>query len=427
MKRAGWKWDVEIYNRPGWGSFTYGFPGMGAIQKRENNQLVIRFDSSDEHGINDDFYCEHYREVIMSSTDGGMSWEEMERDWVHHPPLVLSDGSLIEVVDSRRLKTRQQEKARLEELGIAHVWRDDCALNWELWPENMAAELRAQGLTVWDNKGGEAIDQTYLPDGVVATHAPSAMVARKSTDGGSSWREDVILKAESFSHFVCCFAGSVALPDDTMLIPCYGVARSKTAGEGFSLAGSVQLVLRSQDRGGTYQLIEMGGPPEAHLNECCLVHLGGERIIAIIRGTTTYQSISEDGGRTWSQPRPTGMTGSPLHAIALRSGSLLCAYAHRDHPGGIRATLSHDGGRSWDVDNEKILRDDSLPSSYIGGPGSVQLDDDSIFTFYNLVKAAEPKQGDQLTGGPLVLNRRFHCYIAGSRYTEDYAGPAGSR
>ena len=32
----GWKWDVSIYDRPGWNSFTFQFPLWGAIEKKEN-------------------------------------------------------------------------------------------------------------------------------------------------------------------------------------------------------------------------------------------------------------------------------------------------------------------------------------------------------------------------------------------------------
>ena len=55
-----WKWDVDIYDRPGWNSFTYNFPVWGGIQKRKGNEIVLRFDTADAAGINDDFYFEHY-------------------------------------------------------------------------------------------------------------------------------------------------------------------------------------------------------------------------------------------------------------------------------------------------------------------------------------------------------------------------------
>ena len=63
----------------------------------------------------------------------------------------------------------------------------------------------------------------------------------------------------------------------------------------------------------------------------------------------------------------------------------------------IRAVLSSDGGRSWDMDNEIILRDDAVAtrgkrvgqnsSSDLGYPLSVQLSDGTIFTTYYFVEA----------------------------------------
>ena len=157
--------------------------------------------------------------------------------------------------------------------------------------------------------------------------------------------------------------------------------------------------------------------PGVHLSETSLaVHPSG-RIVALIRSDDVHCSVSDGGGRSWSKPRPTGMENAiPLHALSLESGKILCAHAHRSAPGGIRATLSHDGGESWDNENEIILRDDVPTSDYIGGPGSVQLDDGSIFTFYNIVKL--PPADDQ---------GRHHCYIAASIYTEDYVRPRGGQ
>jgi hypothetical protein len=52
-RALGWKWDVVIYDRPGWSSFTYQYPLWGTIRKRKG-EILVRFDSADEQGINDD-------------------------------------------------------------------------------------------------------------------------------------------------------------------------------------------------------------------------------------------------------------------------------------------------------------------------------------------------------------------------------------
>ena len=91
------------------------------------------------------------------------------------------------------------------------------------------------------------------------------------------------------------------------------------------------------------------------------------------------QTVSEDRGHTWSTPVPLGFHGSPPHLLAHSSGALVCTYGYRKEAYGQRAMVSCDGGDSWEYD--LILRDDG-PSSDLGYPSSVELDDGSIFTVY---------------------------------------------
>lgn len=165
---------MDIYDRPGWQSFTYQFPLWGSIARRANDEIVTRFDTADSSGINDDFYFEHYRVVVLSSKDGGKSGKEIDRDWDYNIPLKLSDGTLIEVIQEGKLKSRAAQKARLKELRLRHVWRDDCLLAWDLWPESHLERLKAEGYNIWaKHRNG---DDFYLPKGVITTHAPSRLV-----------------------------------------------------------------------------------------------------------------------------------------------------------------------------------------------------------------------------------------------------------
>jgi len=405
----GWKWNVDIYDKPGWSSFTYTYPHWGGIIKRDD-KIVIRFDSADETTINDDFYIEHYRTVMLASYNGGLSWSQIDPGWTYNIPLVLSDGTLVEMVEARRMQTREYQKQRLEGLGLGHIWHDDCLLAWDLWPAHMTEELKRQGYNVWERQGDGTF--VWLPDGVIATHRPSSLISRISMDNGITWSDQASTELDDFAHFGGCFSCGIVLPDDTVLFPFYAV-HTRTSSGTFALQESQVFVLRSTDCGKTYEMVNVGGPIDnMDLSETSLVFHPSGRVIALIRGTEIHCSVSDDGGETWTSPQPTGIIGGyPLHAICLNSGNILCVYAHRTYPAGIRATLSYNTGKSWDVKNEVILRDDITPSHYIGGPGSVQLEDDTIFTYYNLIKGKELSPG------------RHHCYIAGSRYTEDYLGP----
>lgn len=428
-RTQGWKWDVDIYDRNGWSSsHWYG----GTIEKREGNEIVISFDTADETGINDDFFVEHYRKVVLSSKDGGMTWGHVDYDLDNDTAVNLSDGTLIQLVRKQNLHTRQEQKARLEKLGIGHVWNDQCRLGWDLWPMHMLDEFQEKskgtvGASIWTLKTGPTKYHRYLPDGVFATYTPTGLTIRNSSDGGKTWQEGKLrdFSFDEFSRIDGYLSGSVVLPDDTILIPCSGVGKSQTSEN----HGGV-FVLRSMDMGHNWELIDI---PNSHpANETTLIYHPTGRVVALIRsGGKDGQircSASDDGGTLWKPATTTGIQniGYPLSGICLKSGNVLCVHARRDFPAGIRATLSYDRGDSWDVENEKILRDDVLPTSFIGGPGVVQLDDESIFTFYSLVKLATPREEDELARDqPLVLNPRFHCYIAGSRYTEDFVRPLG--
>lgn len=81
------------------------------------------------------------------------------------------------------------------------------------------------------------------------------------------------------------------------------------------------------------------------------------------------------------------MTGHPADLVELSDGRLLCTYGLREPvhsiPGGIRATFSHDGGVTWRIEEEVILRDD-LVNWDVGYPESRQLPDGRILTVYYL-------------------------------------------
>jgi hypothetical protein len=96
------------------------------------------------------------------------------------------------------------------------------------------------------------------------------------------------------------------------------------------------------------------------------------RVLALIRNGTRAKHIarylleswSEDGGITWSQPVRSEIQGYPPHIMRLQDGRLLCCVTYRWEPMGIRAVLSEDNGKTWDVDHTIVLHDDaSTPST----------------------------------------------------------------
>lgn len=94
---------------------------------------------------------------------------------------------------------------------------------------------------------------------------------------------------------------------------------------------------------------------------------------------TTYQSVSTDGGKTFTKPYDLGNNGAPCHIMRHSSGVLIATYGYRNAPYGQRVMFSFDEGETWDMDY--ILRDDG-PSGDLGYPCTVELDDGSLLTVY---------------------------------------------
>jgi hypothetical protein len=90
---------------------------------------------------------------------------------------------------------------------------------------------------------------------------------------------------------------------------------------------------------------------------------------------------SLDGGRSWSAPERTPMYGHPGQLLVLHDGRLLCTYGRRKAPFGIRACLSGDGGRTWQIEREIVIRD-NLPNSDLGYPTTIEYEPGRLFCCY---------------------------------------------
>lgn len=105
---------------------------------------------------------------------------------------------------------------------------------------------------------------------------------------------------------------------------------------------------------------------------------------------------SSDRGKTWKPIIKTPVWGYPQHLLPLGDGRLLITYGYRRPPWGVRACLSCDSGKTWDADNEIVIRMDGgtpegqkrkVGNTDLGYPVSVQLDNNRIFTAYYFNKA----------------------------------------
>lgn len=115
--------------------------------------------------------------------------------------------------------------------------------------------------------------------------------------------------------------------------------------------------------------------PEGKLIVHIRVQRGGEHPVY-----STWQSVSEDGGKTFCVPYPvTGVLGgAPAHLLMLSCGDLISVIGDRQPPYGIRVLRSTDCGKSW---SERMLVTGLLTGD-IGYPASVELKNGNVFTLW---------------------------------------------
>ncbi len=409
---GGWKWDVTIYDRPDWSTPWIGGP------KLVGDEILIQCVSHPEDIYYDDWYAEVSETFTLSSADGGLTWKETSNERFTGEPTDSSDDIMVDVSAYSALTDEEdrERKRRLEDAGLGHLYGTTLGSGpsgWLIYPDSMAAELKAKGYSVFD-------EHPTIPEGQAAVYA-RAIKGRYSTDRGATWEDANIQDLPVFGHGPVP-NGSLELSDGTRLEFFYGCELHEQMRSVY--------VLRSTDGGVNWKTAKIPADPELSLTEISTVAFPSGRVHMMMRCDVggdgfIYSTNSDDGGLTWSSAKRTPIRGQPLLLLKLRDGGILCTYCHRSFPAGIRACLSYDEGETYDIENEKILRDDVIPGPWISpcGPPSVELADGTIFTVYTLPKVTRLKPGETADGGLFSVRPKYHCYVAGSCYTLDYVRP----
>jgi hypothetical protein len=194
----------------------------------------------------------------------------------------------------------------------------------------------------------------------------------RSPDLGYTWETGARIDTAPFEG-AYTIRGAVTLADGSLLYAVTDIPRWRQI-----------YLLRSRDGGATWEVgARVAAAPDRQFTEPCLVRVGG-RLVVLAREEVTgflHQAESEDGGETWTAARATPMWGCPPHVLPLADGRLLCVYGRRRPPYSVRGCVSQDGGRSWDIAEEIVVRGD-LPNRNLGYPSSVLVAPGRVFTVY---------------------------------------------
>jgi sialidase-1 len=286
------------------------------------------------------------RALCVRSSDEG-------RTWTAEPSVIYDDEDSQE-----NIAVRQLSDGRL--MANFYSWRN-------LTDEQKQAVTEPQ---YWVGQSIAPYKWAY----VVAT----AVVT--SANGGRTWDEHYTVIRHPAWLWLATNKPVLELPGGTLLIPMYGWRHGDSR--------DTSVVMRSEDGGLTWThpaVVADGMKHPIGFNETSLVWLPNDTILAMARTAGgddhLYQSRSSNRGLTWSEPVKTPMVGHPPDLLLLRNGDLLCTYGYRHAPYGVRACISRDFGRTWDMQREVVLRDDGLGGD-LGYPASVELKDGTILTVY---------------------------------------------
>ena len=329
----------------------FGYFGWPTLARMEDGTLVAA-----ASGLRNAHVCPLGRNVICTSSDDGQSWTS---------PQVAHDSPL----DDR-------------DTGVLGLGQDKLLISWFTVHSLEKAERAGDQIERWREGYARMTEEN-------ARRWAGAWIST-SDDRGESWNEPLKVPLTAPHGPILLRSGELLYFGKEFLVEMAGFL----AGQG-SIAA-----MKSADEGRTWE--KLGAVPlypgtvEGSYHEPHVAELPDGRLLGLIRIENTrnstspiedlglinfsmMQTISEDGGRTWSPAAPLNFHGCPPHLLNHSSGALIGSYGYRQEPYGERFMISRDGGDSWDY--HYILRDDG-PDRDLGYPSTVELGDGSLLTLY---------------------------------------------
>ena len=196
----------------------------------------------------------------------------------------------------------------------------------------------------------------------------------RSFDNGKTFTSPRMIPIDGFNGTASSDA-IVELDDGILILPVYG-AKEGEASSVFAVMSEnggetwedVYIIADASEEGIGYEKPAILRLPEGKI--LCMMEIHGQT-------GSLYQTVSEDGGRTWSAPVRSGIVGQNPDLLLTPEGTVLCVYQDL-WPAGVSFMRSYDWGRTWEQESSLFGTEEGEAS-----PCLVHLGDGLLAAYYS--------------------------------------------
>lgn len=341
------------------------YHGWPTLTRLSDGRLVVAYSGGREGHV-----CPFGRIEAIWSEDGGRTWTTSRI--LEDSPSDDRDGAISQTPAGTLLLHWATSQAWLSRVDL-----DEIAENWP------AAEGTSEWfMPAWTESRLKRwmMARDRLPEGF--RDGPSRYWMKRSEDGGITWSDSYEVPMHNVHGITVRENGD----------PLY-----------FGRSGASVSVFSTPDDGRTWRelapLPVRPGDDAREYHELHGVETASGRLVVHIRNHnpvnegSILQTVSDDGGHTWTTPAPIGVSAgarNPSHLLLLENGDLLMTYGHRGAPWLIKTRVSRDGGESW---SHPLILYSGAERSDMGYPSTVQVADGSLVTVWYETPADPRHQG----------------------------------
>lgn len=348
-----------VYRNP---KAIFGYGAWPSVAKNENGELMVAFSGQRVMHI-----CPFGKVILRISKDEGKNWSAPVI--AIDTPLDDRDAGILNLGGGKLLlstfnNSRDFQRQWATESGLGGT-PERAALAQAYLPnvsDEVEDEYLGSLLSISEDNGYSWGDPYRVP--VTAPHGPNLL-----QDGALIYAGTPYIKLNNEDEKECQLANASDYP--------ISVYRSENHRDFVKLAD----IPICPELGSEFDYCE---PHIIQLPSGRLVlHIRADEIAAGIpwesKTHTIVQTVSDDGGKTWSTPKSLGCKNCPPHLMLHSSGTLICSYGRRVPNYGVEVMFSDDEAENWDMGY--AIWDEGLDLD-LGYPCSVELDNGDIFTVY---------------------------------------------